>query len=79
MEEVFLTSEENYENKIRKRGQHEVFTYMHSLRIKNKNSNEKHDIKKAITARDYNILYEQRDMNKKPLLKERKCFIWEGK
>ncbi len=79
VEEVFLKSEENYENKIRKRGQHGVFTYTHALRIYNKNTHEKQDIKKQITARDYNILFEQRDLSKKILKKQRKCFFWEGK
>jgi hypothetical protein len=73
--EVFLRSEEGCESKIRKRGQHGSYTYVHSLRIRG-NDNYKHELKKPITARDFNILYQQKNENKRPLTKIRKCFIY---
>lgn len=73
--EVFLRSVDGCENKIRKRGQHGNFSYTHSLRIRREDNN-KHELKKPITARDFNILYEQRDETRRPLNKFRKCFIY---
>ena len=73
--EVFLRSEEGCESKIRKRGQHGSYTYIHSLRIRG-NDNYKHELKKPITARDFNILYQQRNEQRRPLVKIRKCFIY---
>lgn len=49
---------------------------MHSLRYISK-ENERNELKKPITARDYMLLLEQRDESKKTLLKKRLCFIWE--
>ena len=73
--EVFLHSEDGCESKIRKRGQHGSYTYVHSLRIRG-DDNFKHELKKPITARDFNILWQQKDDTKRPLNKSRKCFIY---
>ena len=73
---MFLRSgEEGCESKIRKRGQNGSYTYIHSLRIRG-DDNHKHELKKPITARDFNILCEQRDEKRRPLNKVRKCFIY---
>lgn len=76
VEEVFLKSAEGVQSKLRKRGQGETFSYMHSLRYISK-ENERNELKKPITARDYMLLLEQRDESKKTLQKKRLCFIWE--
>lgn len=49
---------------------------MHSVR-NTSNDDERNEIRKPITARDYLALIEQKDENKKVLLKKRICFIWE--
>ena len=76
VEEIFLKSAEGIQSKLRKRGQGETFSYMHSLRNTLKD-NERNEIRKPITARDFMFLSEQRDENKKILQKKRLCFIWE--
>lgn len=73
--EVFLRSDKACESKIRKRGQHGSYSYVHSIRIRG-NDNYKHELKKPITARDFNILSEQKDEKKRPLVKIRKSFIY---
>lgn len=76
VEEIFLKSAEDVQSKLRKRGQGETFSYMHSLRYVGKDG-ERNELKKPITARDYMLLLEQRDDSKKVLSKKRLCFIWE--
>lgn len=71
-----MKSPEGIQSKLRKRGQGETFSFMHSYR-NIVNQQEHHEIKKPITARDYMALLEQRDESKKVLHKKRMCFIWE--
>jgi len=70
-----LKSPVGIQSKLRKRGQGATFSYMHSYR--NTIHEETHEIKKPITARDYNALLEQKDESKKVLHKKRSCLIWE--
>ena len=76
VEEIFLKSPEGIQSKLRKRGQGETFSYLHSYR-KIVHDHESNEIKKPITGRDYMALLEQRDETKKVLHKKRSCFIWE--
>ena len=74
--EIFLRkNDDNVERKIRKRGKHHAFTYLHSILIKNKQGYH-HEVKKILSAREFNILLSQKDENLKSLEKERKSFIW---
>ena len=63
MEEIFLKSAEGIQSKLRKRGQGESFSFMHSLR-NTTNENERNEIKKPITGRDFMVLLLQK-MRKK--------------
>jgi len=76
VEEIFLKSAEGIQSKLRKRGQGESFSFMHSLR-NTTNENERNEIKKPITGRDFMVLLLQKDEKKKVLHKKRRCFIWE--
>ncbi len=72
-----MKSEPGALSKIRKRGQRGTYTYIHSVRYRGEKLAEKVEVKKPIGARDYMILFEQRDESKNPVFKDRKCFIWE--
>lgn len=86
MDDTFLESvDPRVEEKIRKRGQKDSFSYTHSVTVYDYDfvnaanyRNDGIETKKQITAREYLFLAERRDKSKVTLEKIRQCFIWEG-
>jgi len=62
--------------RLRARGQGGDFTYSHTIRRSVKGDQEKPELKKTITKRDYKILYAQKDPRRYSIYKRRRCFVW---
>ncbi|EAR87420.1 AAA domain protein (macronuclear) [Tetrahymena thermophila SB210] len=79
VEEAFLKtdSEKNEFEKIRKRGQNNAFSYVHTVRQKSSNKEMRCEVKNIITAREYINLFEKRDTTLNIIKKTRIAFIYD--
>jgi len=88
MEDTFLRSHDpKLERKLRKRGLKDSFIYIYSTTQYNKPRDEMTDkdfendgveCKRQITAREYILLFEEKDPKRKTLEKVRQSFVYEG-
>jgi len=86
MDDTYLEcADPRIEEKIRKRGQKDSFSYTHSITVYDHDfvhaanyTNDGIETKKQITAREYLFLIERKDKTRVTLDKLRQCFIWEG-
>ena len=62
--------------RLRARGQGGVFTYSYTIRRCVKGDQEKPELKRKISKRDYKILYAQKDPRRYSIYKRRRCFVW---
>jgi len=62
--------------RLRARSQGGEFTYTYTIRRCVRGDQEKPELKKMITKRDYKILYAQKDPRRYSLYKRRRCFVW---
>lgn len=77
MEVAFLkTEDDKKEMKISKRTQNNLSKYRYSEKLKLADGNSK-ETQRDLNARNYMILLAQKDENKRVVVKERRCFIWE--
>jgi thymidylate kinase len=86
MDDTYLEcSSQRIEEKIRRRGQKDSFSYTQSVTLYNYDFvnasqyiNDGIETKKQITAREYLFLMERKDKSRVTLEKWRQCFLWEG-
>lgn len=79
VEEAFLKtdSEKNEFEKVRKRGQNNAFSYVHTVRQKSNNHEMRCEVKNIISAREYINLFEKRDTTLNVIKKSRTAFIYD--
>jgi len=66
------------ENKIRRRGQHDAFTYVHHARFYDaKDKKVRIDKKRQLTAREFVTMMDLKNKDKKTTIKKRVCFMWD--
>jgi len=66
------------ENKIRRRGQHDAFTYVHHARTYDaKDKKVRTDRKRQITAREFVTMMDLKNKDKITTIKKRVCFMWD--
>ncbi|KAL3191608.1 hypothetical protein MRX96_059705 [Rhipicephalus microplus] len=73
--DYLITSNPKAQSRLRKRGQHNCWSYMHTIRRCDINS-QTIELKRQITHRDYINMLAQRDDSHYTVYKVRRCFLW---
>lgn len=75
--QIYLqTQDKNTEERIRKRGQSQNFTYFHTKKIDNRNART--EIERQISPNEYLHLLELRDKTIPAIIKTRRCFVYKS-
>lgn len=78
IEQFYLTSENNEEIRLRRRGQNGSFVYFLTKKIKTDNPRVRQETEKIISFKEYSELLAQKDKTKNPIIKERICFLYKN-
>ncbi|XP_077533718.1 TRPL translocation defect 14 isoform X2 [Haemaphysalis longicornis] len=73
--DYLVTTHPKAQSRLRKRGQHNCWSYMHTMRKSDINS-QTVELKRQITHRDYINMLAQRDDSHYTVYKVRRCFLW---
>jgi CYTH domain-containing protein len=73
--QVYLLTQEGWEARVRRRGQHGAYTYTHT-RKRSVGVGERVEIERQITGREYISLLAQADPGRRPIRKRRRVFLW---
>ncbi|XP_075541924.1 TRPL translocation defect 14 [Dermacentor variabilis] len=73
--DYLITSNPKAQSRLRKRGQHNCWSYMHTIRKSDINS-QTIELKRQITHRDYINMLAQRNDSHYTVYKVRRCFLW---
>lgn len=75
--QTYLVSEPDQEIRLRKRGSQGNFVYFQTVKKSTANPDEQIETERQISPRQYVMLLQQADPNRKPIHKIRKNFVWE--
>ena len=73
----YLSTTDETQIRIRRRGRNGIYTYTATVRMK-EIEGQRVELRRNLSGREYDILMLQRDPSHQPVIKRRRCFIYEN-
>jgi len=77
IEQTYLQTSDGSEARVRRRGQHGVYLYTHTIK-KPLTEGQRVEIERPISGREFAELLPLRDPKRRTIRKRRSCFLWKG-